>query len=243
MAKQPVGGSQPAGSYSPGIVAEGRFVYVSGQGPFRDGALSRDRHRGADQDHPRQPRGRPRVGRCEPGRRGPVRCVSRGRAGLRRHGQGLRGLVPAAAAGPDHCGRDFPAARDAGRDRLRGGAPRHRAGHRRRTVGGLTRMAAAVIRDVAELAVPRASLGEGPCWDAKVGALYWTDIPAHRVHRLTGDGTHTEWDTGQPVGAVVPRASGRPCARCQGRLPGHGPGHRQPEHARRRGARHCQATG
>lgn len=69
-------------------------------------------------------------------------------------------------------------------------------------------MAAAVISDVTELAVPSASLGEGPCWDAKAGALYWTDIPAHRVHRLTGDGTHTEWDTGQPVGAVVPRAGG-----------------------------------
>jgi enamine deaminase RidA (YjgF/YER057c/UK114 family) len=40
MAKQPVGGSQPGGSYSAGIVAEGRFVYVSGQGPFRDGALA-----------------------------------------------------------------------------------------------------------------------------------------------------------------------------------------------------------
>ncbi len=40
MAKQPAGGSQPTGSYSPGIIAEGRFVYVSGQGPFRDGALA-----------------------------------------------------------------------------------------------------------------------------------------------------------------------------------------------------------
>jgi 2-iminobutanoate/2-iminopropanoate deaminase len=40
MAKQWVGGSQPAGSYSPGIVAEGRFVYVSGQGPFRDEVLT-----------------------------------------------------------------------------------------------------------------------------------------------------------------------------------------------------------
>lgn len=34
-----VAGSQPAGAYSPGIVAEGRFVYVSGQGPLRDGAV------------------------------------------------------------------------------------------------------------------------------------------------------------------------------------------------------------
>lgn len=69
-------------------------------------------------------------------------------------------------------------------------------------------MAAVVIGDVTELAVPRATLGEGPCWDAEAGALYWTDIPAHRVHRLTGDGAHTEWDAGQPVGAVVPRAGG-----------------------------------
>jgi 2-iminobutanoate/2-iminopropanoate deaminase len=40
MAKQAVGGSQPAGAYSPGIVAEGRFVYVSGQGPVRDGVVT-----------------------------------------------------------------------------------------------------------------------------------------------------------------------------------------------------------
>jgi 2-iminobutanoate/2-iminopropanoate deaminase len=35
--KRAVSGSKPAGAYSPGIVAEGRFVYVSGQGPLRDG--------------------------------------------------------------------------------------------------------------------------------------------------------------------------------------------------------------
>ena len=40
MAKQVVGGSQPAGAYSPGIVAEGRFVYVSGQGALRDGEVT-----------------------------------------------------------------------------------------------------------------------------------------------------------------------------------------------------------
>ena len=42
MAKQVVGGSQPAGAYSPGIVAEGRFVYVSGQGSLRDGEVAGD---------------------------------------------------------------------------------------------------------------------------------------------------------------------------------------------------------
>jgi 2-iminobutanoate/2-iminopropanoate deaminase len=39
MSKRPVGGTRPAGSYSPGIVAEGRFVYVSGQGPLREGEV------------------------------------------------------------------------------------------------------------------------------------------------------------------------------------------------------------
>ena len=42
MAKQMVGGSRPVGTYSPGIVAEGRFVYVSGQGPVRDGVVTGD---------------------------------------------------------------------------------------------------------------------------------------------------------------------------------------------------------
>jgi 2-iminobutanoate/2-iminopropanoate deaminase len=35
--KQRVEGTQPAAAYSPGILAEGRFLYVSGQGPVRDG--------------------------------------------------------------------------------------------------------------------------------------------------------------------------------------------------------------
>ena len=37
--KQGVQGTTPAGAYSPGVIAEGRFVYVSGQGPVRDGEL------------------------------------------------------------------------------------------------------------------------------------------------------------------------------------------------------------
>ena len=35
--KQAVQGTTPGGAYSPGILAEGRFLYVSGQGPVRDG--------------------------------------------------------------------------------------------------------------------------------------------------------------------------------------------------------------
>lgn len=37
MPKRAVGGTTPGGAYSPGIVAEGRFIYVSGQAPIRDG--------------------------------------------------------------------------------------------------------------------------------------------------------------------------------------------------------------
>lgn len=39
MSKQAVGGSRPGGAYSPGIIAEGRFLYVSGQIPARDGVV------------------------------------------------------------------------------------------------------------------------------------------------------------------------------------------------------------
>jgi 2-iminobutanoate/2-iminopropanoate deaminase len=38
--KYPVGGSKPGGAYSPGIIAEGRFIYVSGQAPLRDGVVT-----------------------------------------------------------------------------------------------------------------------------------------------------------------------------------------------------------
>ena len=64
-----------------------------------------------------------------------------------------------------------------------------------------------MISNLTELAVPRSTLGEGPCWDATAGALYWTDIPANRVHRLA-DGHHRHWEIGRPAGAVLPRASG-----------------------------------
>lgn len=39
MSKRAVAGTTPGGAYSPGIVAEGRFVYVSGQGPTSDGVI------------------------------------------------------------------------------------------------------------------------------------------------------------------------------------------------------------
>jgi sugar lactone lactonase YvrE len=55
---------------------------------------------------------------------------------------------------------------------------------------------------------PVCTLGEGPVWDARDQSLYWVDILESRVHRMAADGSFSSWDTGQPVGAVVPRASG-----------------------------------
>jgi 2-iminobutanoate/2-iminopropanoate deaminase len=40
MTKTPVQGTTPAGAYSPGIIAEGRFLFVSGQGPLEEGAYT-----------------------------------------------------------------------------------------------------------------------------------------------------------------------------------------------------------
>jgi 2-iminobutanoate/2-iminopropanoate deaminase len=37
--KTSVEGSSPSGAYSPGIIAEGRFLFVSGQGPLLDGKV------------------------------------------------------------------------------------------------------------------------------------------------------------------------------------------------------------
>jgi 2-iminobutanoate/2-iminopropanoate deaminase len=41
MTKTQVQGTTPSGAYSPGIIAEGRFLYVSGQGPLVDGVYTR----------------------------------------------------------------------------------------------------------------------------------------------------------------------------------------------------------
>jgi sugar lactone lactonase YvrE len=59
-----------------------------------------------------------------------------------------------------------------------------------------------------QVQAPVSTLGEGPVWDARDQSLYWVDIPASRVHQLAADGSLRSWDTGQPVGTVVPRASG-----------------------------------
>lgn len=37
--REPIAGTTPMGPYSPGIIAEGRFLFVSGQGPIVDGKV------------------------------------------------------------------------------------------------------------------------------------------------------------------------------------------------------------
>lgn len=55
----------------------------------------------------------------------------------------------------------------------------------------------------------KATLGEGPSWDAASGLLYWVDIAGGRIHRWSpSDGTDTYAEIGQMVGAAVPDTSG-----------------------------------
>jgi sugar lactone lactonase YvrE len=65
-----------------------------------------------------------------------------------------------------------------------------------------------VTTPLTQVPVPVATLGEGPIWDGGQQALYWVDIPECLVHRMDADGSITTWAAGQPVGTVVPRASG-----------------------------------
>jgi len=59
------------------------------------------------------------------------------------------------------------------------------------------------------LAAPRADLGEGPCWHAARGSLWWIDITGRRVFEARMDGgVPREWVVGQMVGCVAPERSG-----------------------------------
>ncbi len=52
-------------------------------------------------------------------------------------------------------------------------------------------------------------LGEGPVWDARGGELLWVDIIRKKIHAWRpAAGRHREFTADQPVGAIVPRASG-----------------------------------
>jgi sugar lactone lactonase YvrE len=60
----------------------------------------------------------------------------------------------------------------------------------------------------AELVVDaRCRLGEGPCWDARIGGLLWVDIDRAEVHTLIA-GAHRTRAFAQPITALAPRAAG-----------------------------------
>jgi sugar lactone lactonase YvrE len=59
------------------------------------------------------------------------------------------------------------------------------------------------------VAVPaRASLGEGPVWDAEHGELIWVDVDRGLVHRRAPGEAEEKIEAGQPVGCALPRAGG-----------------------------------
>lgn len=53
-----------------------------------------------------------------------------------------------------------------------------------------------------------ATLGEGPVWVAREGALYWVDIPDRRLFRWTEAGGVNDIALSRHVCSIVPRASG-----------------------------------
>ena len=53
-----------------------------------------------------------------------------------------------------------------------------------------------------------ATLGEGPCWSARLQALWWVDILGHRLHRYhPGDGACDTWLLDEEISAVAERSN------------------------------------
>lgn len=52
-------------------------------------------------------------------------------------------------------------------------------------------------------------LGEGPSWNEKENALYWTDVPAKKIFRWNpASGEQMSWDMPEMVASIAPRAQG-----------------------------------
>ncbi|HEY8594211.1 MAG TPA: SMP-30/gluconolactonase/LRE family protein [Devosiaceae bacterium] len=52
-------------------------------------------------------------------------------------------------------------------------------------------------------------LGEGAVWDERDQALWWVDIPAGGIRRLSpGSGDYSAWEFGEPVGCLALREAG-----------------------------------
>lgn len=65
------------------------------------------------------------------------------------------------------------------------------------------------MSDVLQLDVPTAGVGESPRWDAAAGVFYWVDLLPGEVRRYSpSSGAYDAMNVGEPVGAIVSRASG-----------------------------------
>ncbi|WP_239017786.1 SMP-30/gluconolactonase/LRE family protein [Sphingomonas aracearum] len=65
------------------------------------------------------------------------------------------------------------------------------------------------MTDVRTVWSGKALLGEGPCWDAGRGVLWFVDIKNRRVHRLDpASGEARSWDAPAQVGWVLPAQDG-----------------------------------
>ncbi|OCA81565.1 SMP-30/gluconolaconase/LRE domain protein [Bacillus sp. FJAT-27225] len=66
-----------------------------------------------------------------------------------------------------------------------------------------------MIGDVELVLDTKATLGEGPVWDQKTGALFWVDIEGEKIYIYYPEtGEDRILDVGQRIGAIVPRQSG-----------------------------------
>ncbi len=65
----------------------------------------------------------------------------------------------------------------------------------------------------------KCSLGEGPCWSPREQALYWTDVPANRLHRWSpATGEHRTWSVPEMVTTIALRAKGGLIVASQGSI-------------------------
>jgi sugar lactone lactonase YvrE len=65
------------------------------------------------------------------------------------------------------------------------------------------------MSELEQVDVPTAALGESPRWDALSGVFYWVDLMVGEVRRYSpSSGAYDAMNVGEPVGAVVTRASG-----------------------------------
>ena len=160
MAREVIEGTAVRGPYSPAIIAEGRFVFVSGQGPLQAGEYRSGDDRGRDAADARERRRPARAGRQRIRARRPLRSMDHRSAGLRRDERRLPVVLPGAETGSGD-GARRPDDRK-GRDRLhraralrlsRSPGPRRcRSRHRSRSV--ISSLASQQMSDATSSACP-----------------------------------------------------------------------------------------